>query len=319
MTNAHAGRAILPLQYVKDILQQTVDAYSELISLIAAEAEKHPGVDPMGAIVQRLRDEDGIYGWAQLYIDPQNEFKTLWLGVLSPDKFNAMQAAIAAMSPEQLTAWIDRFFNEGHEAIASVMNVDTEELLMAWPDVTDTPLGIQWLQTRFHFVLASLFNILAAMQTGKTMYQLVAEAIDGNDTSFLKAVQMDKTVLEYIPQFVERNHRAADEGNIAFLRRLNAHRNKPLTVTQIEYVRLWLVFDTLNRMNILDQFEQDMKGFAELCQSIRAYGPHPDIETVDIEDFESRLKAYKRTRRQLVPRTKSSILVKDVSSSNSLP
>lgn len=319
MTPPQSNNVLLPLQYVRDILRQTIDAYSELLSVIAEEAEKQPGSDPMEAVVRRLRDEEGIHGWAQLYSDPQNEFKTPWLGILPPDKFNAMQSAIAAMTPQQQTDWIDRFFNEGHEAIASVMEVELDELLEAWPDLTETAQGIQWLQARYHFVLATLFNILAAMQTGKTMYQLVAEAIEGNATSFVKAVQIDKTVLECIPYFVERKHRAADDGDIAFLRRLNEHRNKSLTATQVQYVRLWLVFDTLDRMNILDQFERDLQGFAQLCQSIRAYGPHPDIEPVDLEDFKSRLKDYKRTHRHLLPRAKSSVLVKDVSSSNSPP
>lgn len=319
MIHVQHDEVILPLQYVWDILQQTIDGYSALLNLIAEEAEMQPGTDPMSKVVQRLRDEDGVHGWAQLYADPQNEFKAIWLGVLPPDRFNAMNAAVAAMSPEQQTAWLGRFFKEGHEAIASVMESDLEGLLDAWPDLVESPLGPQWIQARLHFVFATLFNVLAAMQTGKSMYQLVAEAMAGDDNSFVKAIQIDKTVLEHIPYFAERNRRAADEGDIAFLRRINEHRNKPLTITRIGYVRLWLAFDTLDRMNILDQFEQDMQGFAELCQSIRAYGPHADVEAVDLEDFKSRLKDYKRTRRHLIPRTRSSILVKDVSPSNSPP
>lgn len=311
-------KVIVIRQQIKDALRQAADAYTELINILEEKCEEAPNQDPMDILVRLVREE-GVHDWAQLYQDPQNELKSIWLAVMPPSKLNAMQTAIAAMSREQESAWVNRIYTEGHEVIAPVVEGNAEYLLNIWPEVGNTPLDIKWLELRYGFVMAALINTLAAMHTGKTMYQLVAEAMAGDDDSFVKAIQMDKTVLEHIPYFVERNRRAADEGDIAFLRRINEHRNKPLTITQIAYVRLWLVFDQLDKMNLLGLFEQDMKAFAELCQSIRVYGPHPDVDSVDVEDFASRLKDYKRVRRDFMPKAESIFEVKDVSSPNSPP
>lgn len=315
MTN---NQVSLSRQQIKTTLAALADVFSELINNIGEEIEQGAGADPVGLFVQCLH-EDGTYGWAALYTDPQNEQKAAWLAALPPDKINAMVGAIAAMSPEQQTSWLDRLFTEGGKAIAPVVDAEADRILEIWPEVAESTLGIQWLTTRRCFVMATLFNGLAAMQTGKTMYQLVAEAVNGNDDSYLKAVQIDKTVLDVIPYFAERNRYAADIGDLPFLRRLQEHRNKPLTVTRLRYVKLWLVFDALDHMNVLEQFEEDLQGFAELCQSIRVYGPHPDVDAVDLEDFKSRLDDFKRTRHPRQPKPKSIIHVKDVSSANSPP
>ncbi len=312
------SQVTLSREHIKDALAALVSAFSGLINNIEEEVERGASNDPFGHLIQSL-SEDGIYGWANLYTDPQNEQKVAWLAALPPDKINAMADAIAAMSPEQQADWLERIFTEGDNAITPVVNAEADEILEIWPEVVESTVGIQWLATRRSFVMATLFNGLAAMQTGKTMYQLVAEALRGDDGSYLKAVQIDKTVLEVIPYFAERNRHAADIGDLAFLRRLQEHRNKPLTVTRLQYVKLWLVFDALDHMNVLDQFEEDLQGFAELCQSIRVYGPHPEMDVVDLEDFKSRLRDFKRTRRQLLPKSKSIIRVKDVSSANSPP
>jgi hypothetical protein len=309
---------IISLSLVRAALELEVVVFTELLNLIEEEIEKAPDSDPMARFVEMMRDE-GVEGWAQLYTDPTNQPKSIWLAILPPDKFNAMQLAIAAMSPAEQAQWLERLFVEGDQAISPLLEMDAEQIQSMWPEVSNDPVGVQWLGFRHAFIMAALFNSIAAMQTGKTMYQLVAEAMEDDEDSFVKAVQMDKTVLDFIPYFKDRVHRAAEDGQIAFLRRVHTHRNKPITSTLFEYAKLWLVFNTLDNMNLLDQFEQDIQGLAKLCQELRVYGPHPDVDVVDIEDFESRFKDYRRTQRQLLPRTKSNILVKDVSSSNSPP
>jgi hypothetical protein len=312
------GQVAIPLLLIKNTLERVVAVYADLLNLIEDELETAPDNDPMARLVEMMREE-GVEGWAQLYVDPANQLKSPWLAILPPDKINAMSSAIAAMSADEQSAWLGRIYNEGEQAILPLVEMDSVELQAHWPDVSANDVGRQWLQMRHGFVIAALFNNLAAMQTGKAIYQLVAEAMDGDDDSFVKAVQMDKTVLDFLPYFKQRTYRAAEKGEIAFLRRVHEPRNKPLTITRLQYTKLWLVFDTLDNMNLLDQFEQDMTAFAGLCQALRVYGPHPDVDEVDVEDFASRLKSYRQTHRQLVPRTKSSILVKDVSSSNSRP
>jgi hypothetical protein len=308
----------LSLEMLKVALRRVVEVYSDLLNSIEETLEAAPDSDPIASLVDMMHEE-GVGGWAQLYVDPTNQAKTPWLSILPPAKINAMAISLAAMSSDEQTAWVKRIYEEGEAAILSVAEMTPMELQTHWPDVSDSDIGSQWLRSRHCFVMAALFNNLTAMQTGKTMYQLVAEAIDGDEDSFVKAVQMDKTVLDVIPYFKERCHQAAERGEIAFLRRIHEHRNKPLTATRLQYAKLWLVFDTLDNMSVLAQFERDMNGFAELCQELRVYGPHPDVAAVDVEDFASRLKDYRRTRRQLAPRTESSVLVKDVSSPNPPP
>lgn len=312
------NQPVISRKQVEDALKQVADGYIEFLNIIDEELEQRPDDNPIDRLVEQL-NEQGVRGWATLYVDPRNQIASLWLSFMPPETFRDMVGAINSMSADQQTEWIQRFYSEGGQAIQSVMEMDAVAIQKAWPGAVKSSTGSLWLPNRLNFLMASLFNTLAAMQTGKTMYQLVAEAQEGNDDSFFKAVQMDKTVLEYIPYFKEQCLLPLNKKGIAFFRRLHEHSSKSITITRLQYAKLWLVFDTLDNMNLLDQFEQDIKGFAELCQSIRVYGPHPDVEPVDLEDFKSRLKDFRRTHRRLLPSAPSSILVKEVSSANSPP
>lgn len=314
----NCSQPVVSRKQVEGVLEKVADVYTDFLNFIDEELEQHPDADPIDRLVESL-NEQGVRGWATLYVDPTNQIASLWLSVMPPKTFQDMIGAIGSMSPQQQTEWIQRLYSEDGQGIQSVMEMDENALRELWPSAVKGPVGRRWLPNRRNYLMASLFNTLAAMQTGKAMYQLVAEAQEGNDDSFFKAVQMDKTVLEFIPYFKQQCLLPLSKKGIAFFRRLHEHSSKPITITRLQYTKLWLVFDTLDNMNLLNQFEQDIKGFAELCQSIRVYGPHPDVEPVDLEDFKSRLKDFKRTRRHLLPRAPSSILVKDVSSSNSPP
>ena len=159
-----------------------------------------------------------------------------------------------------------------------------------------------------------MFNYLAIMVHRKSMFQLVAEAINGDDESFLKAIQIDKTVLTAIPHFVERNLQAARDGDFAFQRRLNTYRNKPITVSRPQYPTLWLLFAAIQEMNLLEDFEGDKDSFFNLCEEVGAYGFNNGVE--DVQSFSRRLRDYKKDQSPLSPIHTVSLPVKDANSSN---
>jgi hypothetical protein len=59
------------------------------------------------------------------------------------------------------------------------------------------------------------------MVHGEKLTSLVAQAKAGNDDAFVKAVQIDKRILNAIPYFSERYARAHDQGHSDFFDRLS--------------------------------------------------------------------------------------------------
>lgn len=306
---------VIPRHVIERILEKFIPEAQSIVAEMRTEKEGDGFRPKFRQALINLK----IQNWAVLYEDPLNELKVKFLIFMTPQEINDLVAQLKAMTTaEQQECLTEALENAAIEDDDDDIEPMTQAQFDALPDEQRNKLVMQVQQT-IAFLLPMVFNYLAYIVHGKSMYQLVAEAKAEVRESLLKAIQIDKSVLSTIPYFIEFNRRAADEGLFEVQRQIHTYRQKPIFVSRIRYPSLWLVFAFLDEMNILEEFEEDLEYFAELCQRLRVYGPPPEEDVVDVDSFESRLKDYKKTSRRLLPRPEQRVLVKDVSSSNSPP
>ncbi|MBU1691650.1 MAG: hypothetical protein KJ958_00235 [Gammaproteobacteria bacterium] len=301
----------IPLELVKRFLREFIPEAAEIFSLLRT-AKPGDGLSPkLRQILVNLK----VQNWAPLYQNPQNQIKLKLLFLMTPEEINELNAELITKSQEEQEQW-------AIETIESMLEDDSDEFddeeaaQKEFDSLNDDEKTerIKQSQISIGCLMPIMFNYLAIMVHRKSMFQLVAEAINGDDESFLKAIQIDKTVLTAIPHFVERNLQAARDGDFAFQRRLNTYRNKPITVSRPQYPTLWLLFAAVEEMNLLEDFEVDKDSFFNLCEEVGAYGFSNGVE--DVQSFSRRLRDYKKDQALLSASLTILPSVKDANSSN---
>lgn len=303
----------IPRSLIERFLEKSIPDAAEILSWMRAEKEGD-GLSPtLRQALLNLR----VSGWATLYLDPLNELKCKLLMLLPADEIKALADEFNSMSWDEQQTFLSEIIEESRrDDEDDYVKPLTRQEFDALPDAERMKVVGQ-LQRFFAFCMPMLLNYLALMVHRKSLYQLVAEAIRGDDGSFLKAIQVDKTVLTIIPYFIERNRRAADEGDFTFQRQINTYRNKPIFVSRPRYPLLWLVLAILDEANLLSAFEQDKEALLDLCQRLRVYGPAND--NADVMSFNKRLREFKRDQERLTPRPEQRLIVKPATSSRPRP
>lgn len=140
-------------------------------------------------------------------------------------------------------------------------------------------------------IVGTLFNVLAIMTHGRSMCQLVADAKDGDDDAFARAVQVDRTVLE-LPYFRERMMRAQLGRDDDLLRKVAYRLKNPILNSKIRYRELWLAFAFLQEEGLLDLRREEL---LDVCEELGVYGKEFGIE--DVGHLSKRLHEFRRLQR----------------------
>lgn len=133
-----------------------------------------------------------------------------------------------------------------------------EEQVEFWRDISFQLLGLY----------SSFFDLLALMIHGKSMRQLVFEAKENNDKSFVLAVQTDRMVLS-LPYFQQRMLKAQLRGERQFLDELGYRMKNPVIKGKIRRRTLWLVFALLENEGLLDM---PLNELLYICTEAGIYG-----------------------------------------------
>jgi len=104
--------------------------------------------------------------------------------------------------------------------------------------------------------ITSLFNYLALMVHGRTICQLVADALGGDDDAYRRAVQIDRTV-HSLPYFQDRLLKAQFSNDAHFLKTVGDSLKRPILSSKIRYRTLCLTFAILE-----DVFDKGMAPIA---------------------------------------------------------
>ena len=163
----------------------------------------------------------------------------LFLGILGEESFKDFCKEINTASAEEQQQFLDEVAaSNGNIFDEPFSSFEIPRTPKEWADakeefekLPDDERRIAEKQGVFFwtFFFSFFFNTLALMVHGAKMTTLVPLAIAGDDDAFLKAVQIDRMLLQHHPYFRDRKFRAQDEGDTEFLSKLSYREsNSPL-------------------------------------------------------------------------------------------
>ena len=139
--------------------------------------------------------------------------------------------------------------------------------------------------------ITALYNYLALMVHGRTMCQLVTDALGGDDEAYRRAVQIDRTVL-FLPYFQDRMLKAQLGNDGPFLKSVGDSLKRPILSSKIKYRTLWLTFAILEDEGLLGLPHDQI---LDICEQSGVYGKEYGVE--DVGHLRKRLHDYRRCQR----------------------
>lgn len=113
--------------------------------------------------------------------------------------------------------------------------------------------------------LASFYQVLSVMVHRQKLTSLVAHAMAGDDTAFVRAVQIDPRILAVVPYFRQRFDNIHAEGNEVFRKKLSYRMQCAPYKGKVRHKSLWMGFafldmcgllHTLKHREMLDLFDE---------------------------------------------------------------
>ncbi|MDE2196935.1 MAG: hypothetical protein KGJ56_07080 [Gammaproteobacteria bacterium] len=134
-------------------------------------------------------------------------------------------------------------------------------------------------------LVANLYNYISVMVYGISLCQLVADAMTGNDLALVKAIHVDRTLLN-LPYFQQRLARAQLTGDVDFLDMLGYRIRNPLLRSKPKHPKLRMVFAILQDQGLLES-----SPYGELLDICRKVGVYAGT---DVNAFRKSLGAYRQ-------------------------
>lgn len=304
----------IPRSLIELSLRKLIPLTLEVGDLFAQKAEEN-GLPPR---INWWLETYGVSAWAQMYLSAESlwtahvdglgksDLEQLWkvdwsdVDLTNPDSIYA--AIWNAVEIALLSDALEPDFPDSVEA-------EEQELTQMSPE--DREAHMEDMRKVLTAALVIVHNYFACMAYKKSMFQLVAEAINGNRKSFLKAVHVDSTCLENIEYFRETAHKAATSKTDNLVSQVQAWRQKPPLSSGVKLNGFNLAILFLNSLGVLEQFKADMDRFADLCQSLGIYGPPIEEDVVDVGSFSKALSRFESEHEaiHLIPPGK--LIVKD--------
>lgn len=137
--------------------------------------------------------------------------------------------------------------------------------------------------------LASFFDYLAIAVHGEKLTSLVAQAKNGDDEAFGKAVQIDGRILIVLPYFKDRYARAITEDHENFRIMVSRKLSSPPYKGRIEHKSLWMTFAFLEGVGLLSVLPRNE--LLDLCNDVGVGDSGQPIE--DVKNLNKRLSLYR--------------------------
>lgn len=211
---------------------------SEIISKVAITELLRSFVPDCEWLLRRIESEQGwlcfppalstviknlkLENYPLLYENENAIGSALPRGLFSDAEINELNTELELASPEQSGEFLLDFTTGFDEGLKQVEFPTTPEQVEKQKELFDAMhseekaaaiRGAQYLLIAF---LASFYQTLSMMVHGEKLTSLVTQAKAGNDDAFVKAIQIDKRILNTVPYFSERYSRAQDQGDSNF-------------------------------------------------------------------------------------------------------
>lgn len=307
--------APIPSRVIELCLRKLIPLTLEVGELFSQNAEEN-GLPPR---INWWLQTYGVSSWAQKYLSAdslwtahvdgvgKSDLEQLWeidWSVVDLGNPDSIYAAIwAAVEKALLSDALEPDFPESLEA---------EEQALAQMSPEDREAHVDGMRKLLTAALVIVHNYFACMAYKKSMFQLVAEAINGNRKSFLKAVHVDSTCLENIEYFRMAMHKAATSKTDTLVSQVQAWRQKPPLSSGVKLNGFNLAILFLNSLGVLEQFKADIGRFADLFQSLGIYGPPIEEDVVDVGSFSRALSRFESEHEAIHLIPPGNLIVKDI-------
>jgi hypothetical protein len=244
----------LAIHYIQNLLPE----YGEMLS----EIEKNGGwIKPKPKLEQALKNLK-ITDYAKFYSIENIMIKSFMVAFFDPTEVKELNQELERASDQERTEFLDDWIETLEQADENDLlgfkfpetPEEQAEALKLWEALNEEEQAEVSKRTACFlvFFMINFHNYLSIMVHGRKVTQLVTEALQGNDESFVLAVQIDPTVMQSIPYFQERENLARSEGDTGFLDKLAYRRRIPPLQGKIRFRLLYLLLAILESMNLLD-------------------------------------------------------------------
>jgi len=224
--------------------------------------------------------------WSEFYLDEKKIRAVTLLSVVDEDTLKGVTNAQQFAS--DLRADLADMLEDGDVTLPTEDELEQFKSEFPLQDAaSQQKLSMQAVYFIYGFI-TGLFNYLALMIHGRTMCQLVADAISGDDDAYRRAVQIDRTVL-YLPYFQDRMYKAQFSNDGPFLKSVGDSLKRPIISSKIRYRTLRLTFAILQDEGLLGLPREQL---LDICQEVGVYGKAYGVE--DVDHLKKRLRDYRK-------------------------
>lgn len=149
--------------------------------------------------------------------------------------------------------------------------------------------AVDFYQRMMMASFASFFDYLSIAVHGEKLTSLVAQAKNGDDEAFGKAVQIDARILIVIPYFKNRYACAITEDHENFRVMVSRKLSSPPYKGRIEHKSLWMTFAFLEGVGLLYTLPRDE--LLDLCNDVGVGESGQPME--DVKNLNKRLSLYR--------------------------
>ncbi|WP_371325458.1 hypothetical protein VX159_08045 [Dechloromonas sp. ZY10] len=285
------------LKLPKDLALNFAKHWTPIYAEIFQELKAEGGRIQAGKRFAEIRQKFGV-SYVLLYDHERKPGIAIMLALLGEDGFKQFNQDSATWSEQE----INNFFKE-------IESQEFQKELLDHLNLTETEA--EWAEQKtlfeslpedqktasqktavflFSGFFAHFFNTMALMTHGATMTSLIAQAMQGDDEAFGKAVQVDRFLLTHHPDFMARKQRAQDEGDRRFLSALAYRESNPNLKGKIRYPALFMLFGLLESFQWLDSLRHEE--ILDLCDEIGLDRFQNRIE--DVNYLTKRLIEYRK-------------------------
>jgi hypothetical protein len=287
---------LIPKDNIAQILKSSIPDAEWLLGRIESEQGWLRFPPYLSRLISNLRIEN----YPLLYASEMAIVAMLLRGFMTTEEIQTLGAELDAASPGERGEFVLELVKDLDEVVECIDIPKTPEQqaqarrLFEALSPEDQQEATRVAQHFFCFFLASFYQNLSVMVHGEKLTSLVVQAKAGNDTAFVKAIQIDKRILTADPFFSERFNRAQMESDSNFCDGL-AYRLKAAPYRgKIRHKSLWLAFSVFESAQLLDALTY--REILEICDEAGVGGFDNRIQSE--KDLGNRLRAYREFQKR---------------------
>jgi hypothetical protein len=227
------------------------------------EAQRANGWQRVAAGIADLRRRLNIDGYVALYDSERHLYGCFVAGVLDVQGMKELDAELLRLKPselqDELEALNESIFETASEDLWPESEDDAKAFAVELQALPDSERAEQARRIQYFWcaAIAFFYNTVSVMVHGEKLTSLVPKALSGDRNAFLKAVHVDKALLQGHPRFKQRFEDAQINGDTDFLHGLSYRLAASPTRGKIRFPGLYITFAMLEMLGWLNDLRHE--------------------------------------------------------------